>query len=148
MVIYGPLILAIKLSILSMLARFFHPYQQWVIFIYAFSGFLMAYTIAVTTAKICICNPINTVWYVANATHGTCLRQSDIFITDATINVVTDLIILILPIVLISKLNMPLKKKTESDCCAGGRWIGVLGDYRTVGVGHYVPEHNRPDLVD
>ncbi|KAJ5605364.1 hypothetical protein N7510_010518 [Penicillium lagena] len=113
MVIYGPLILAIKLSILSMLARFFDPYRQWVLFIYAFSGFLSAYTIAVTTAKICICHPINAVWYGVSVTHGTCLRQPDIFITDATINVITDLIILILPIVLISKLNMPLKKKLK-----------------------------------
>lgn len=113
MVIYGPLILAIKLSILSILVRFFTPYRKWVLCLYIFSGFLTAYTIAITIAKICICHPISAFWYGVYATHGTCLRQPDIFITDASINVVTDMLILILPILLISKMNIPLNKKVR-----------------------------------
>lgn len=111
MVIYGPLILAIKLSILSILVRFFTPYRKWVLCLYVFSGFLTAYTIAITTVKICICHPISIVWYGVDITHGTCLRQPDIFIVDASINVVTDLVILTLPILLIYKMNIPLNKK-------------------------------------
>jgi hypothetical protein len=122
MVIYGPLILAVKLSILWMLARFFDPYQRWVTFIYVFSGVLAAYTIAATIAKVCICQPIDTFWYGLDVTHGRCLRQLEIFLTDTVVSVVSDLIILILPIVLISKLNMSIKKKVKVTCvlAAGG----------------------------
>lgn len=111
MVMYGPMILAVKLSILFMLARFFAPYRNWIIFIYIFSALLTAYTIAATIAKICICQPISTFWYGIDVTHGRCLRQLEIFLTDTIISVVSDLMILILPMVLISKLNMSFKKK-------------------------------------
>jgi hypothetical protein len=111
MVMYGPLILAVKLSILFMLARFFAPYQKWVIFIYAFSVLLTAYTIAAAIAKICICQPIGTFWYGIDVTHGRCLRQLEIVLTDTIVSVVSDMMILILPMVLISKLNISFKKK-------------------------------------
>lgn len=122
MVLYGPLILAVKLSLLWMLARFFEPYRRWVTFIYVFSGVLGAYTIAATTAKICICQPIDTFWYGVDVTHGRCLQQLEIFLTDTTVSVVSDLMILVLPVALISKLNMPIRKKVKVTCvlAAGG----------------------------
>ncbi|KAH8800447.1 hypothetical protein F5884DRAFT_810418 [Xylogone sp. PMI_703] len=113
MVLYGPMILMVKLSILFMLARFFDPYYKWVIFIYVFSALLTAYTIAATVSKICICQPISTFWYGVDVTHGRCLQQLEIFLTDTVVSVVSDIIILILPTALISKVNMAFKKKVR-----------------------------------
>jgi hypothetical protein len=113
MVMYSPLVLAIKLSILLMLARFFSPYRKMVLFTYAFSWFLVAYTIAATISKICICMPISTFWLGIDVTNGTCLKQLEIFLTDTIISVVSDITILLLPIALVHMLHMDLRKKLK-----------------------------------
>ena len=110
---YSPMVLAIKLSILLMLIRFFAPFRKMVIFIYAFIGFLVAYTIAATISKICICMPISTFWLGIDVTHGKCLVELDIFLTDTIISVISDLMILMLPVALVGMLKMPFKKKLK-----------------------------------
>ncbi|KAJ6079806.1 hypothetical protein N7467_009559 [Penicillium canescens] len=110
-VLYGPVILTVKLSILFMLARLFAPYRKWVAFIYIFSAVLGAYTIAILVVKIRICKPIDAFWLGPEATNGTCLNVLKIFLADTTFSVITDLIIFALPIALISVLHMSLMKK-------------------------------------
>lgn len=107
------IILAVKLSILLMLVRFFAPFRKMVILIYAFIGFLVAYAIAVTIAKICICMPISTFWLGIDVTHGKCLVELNLFLTDSIISVISDLMILMLPVALGSMLKMPFKKKLK-----------------------------------
>ncbi|OJJ32283.1 hypothetical protein ASPWEDRAFT_44375 [Aspergillus wentii DTO 134E9] len=110
-VIYSPLILTVKLSILFMLARFFAPYPVPVYFIYIFSGVLVAYTIAATVVKIRICMPISAFWQGTEATSGACLHVLKVFLSDTIFSVITDLVILALPIILIPLLHLPLMKK-------------------------------------
>jgi hypothetical protein len=111
MVIYSPLVFAIKLSILFVIVRIFAPYRKVVIFIYVFLSVLLAYTIAATIAKICICTPIDSFWLGTDVTHGHCLKQLEIFLTDSVISMVSDMTILILPLTLIWGLQMSKTKK-------------------------------------
>jgi hypothetical protein len=145
MVMYSPMVLAIKLSILLMLIRFFAPFRKMVIFIYAFIGFLVAYTIAATISKICICMPISTFWLGKGVTHGKCLVQLDIFLTDTVISVVSDLMILMLPVALVSMLKMPFKKKLKvTMILAAGGLACIATIVRLVWVIHY---RMSPDLT-
>lgn len=111
MIIYSPLVFAIKLSILFIIIRIFVPYRKIIIFIYTLLSILLCYTIAVTIAKICICMPIDTFWLGTNVTHGHCLKQLDIFLTDTIISIISDLTILILPLIIIWRLKMSKRKK-------------------------------------
>jgi hypothetical protein len=111
MVIYGPLVFAIKLSILFIIVRIFAPYRKVVIFIYVFLSVLLAYTIAATIAKICICMPIDSFWLGTGVTHGRCLQQLEIFLTDSVISIVSDMTILVLPLTLIWSVQISMAKK-------------------------------------
>lgn len=139
------MVLAIKLSILLMLIRLFAPFRKMVIFIYAFIGFLVAYTIAATISKICICMPISTFWLGKGVTHGKCLVQLDIFLTDTVISMVSDLMILMLPVALVSMLKMPFKKKLKvTMILAAGGLACIATIVRLVWVIHY---RMSPDLT-
>lgn len=94
-----------------MLARLFAAYRRWVAFIHIFSAVLVAYTISTFVVKIRICNPIDTYWLGPEATNGTCLNVLLVFLADTTFSVVTDLVIIALPITLISLLHLSLMKK-------------------------------------
>ena len=110
-ILYGPVILTVKLSILFMIARLFAPYRKWVAFIHIFSVVLGAYTIATLVVKIRICNPIDTYWLGPEATNGTCLNVLQVFLADTTFSVITDLVIFALPMTLIPFLHLSVIKK-------------------------------------
>ena len=110
-ILYGPLILTVKLSILFMIARIFAPYRKAVRFIYIFSAVLGAYTISTFIVKIRICNPIRAFWLGTKATNGKCISIFKLFLADTTFSVITDLVIFALPVILISVLHLSLMKK-------------------------------------
>ena len=106
MVTYGPAAYLTKLSLLWIMTRVFNPYRKAVIFIYIFLGIMLAYYIPAVIVKIRICKPISTFWNQDNG--GTCLDQTAIILADAVVSVVSDLIVLVLPLPLTLGLNMPL----------------------------------------
>jgi hypothetical protein len=116
------MVLFVKSSILFMLARFFAPFKKWVIFTYAFIGFLVAFTITMIIVKINICSPISTFWLGINVTHGKCLKQLEMFLVDTSVSMISDLVLLILPMFLIGMLRMPFTRKVRVMCilAAGG----------------------------
>ena len=61
--------------------------------------------------KINICKPIDAYWNGNKATNGTCLNVLKVFLTDTIFSVITDLILLALPMTLIPVLHLPLIKK-------------------------------------
>ncbi|KAE8139848.1 hypothetical protein BDV38DRAFT_269618 [Aspergillus pseudotamarii] len=111
MIIYGPAAYLTKLCLLWIMTRVFHPFRKAVILIYIFLGLMLAYYVPALIVKICICSPISKFW--APATPGTCLNQSKITLADAVISVVSDLIILIIPMTLVSTLHLPTRKKVR-----------------------------------
>ncbi|KLJ09909.1 hypothetical protein EMPG_14666 [Blastomyces silverae] len=118
MVIYGPAAFLTKASILLILTRVFAPYRKTVRFIYVYFGVLLAYYVPAIIVKVRICMPISYFW-MGQDSKGSCLDERAIILADAIISVVSDLTILVLPLLLTHSLQMSLKKKI--------RVIGILG---------------------
>lgn len=118
MVMYGPTAFLTKVSILLILTRVFEPFKKAVIFIYVFMGLMLAYYIPAIIVKIRICMPISYFW-MGDEIEGSCLDQNKIILADAVMSVVSDLILLVLPIPLGWQLQIPMGKKM--------RVIGILG---------------------
>lgn len=85
---------------------------------------LIAYT-PVQILKIFICWPIASYW--DRSVQGRCLDQPKIFLTDTAFAVVTDLIILMIPVPILWNIRMPLRKKLKILIMlgAGGGAVGV-----------------------
>lgn len=109
MVMYGPMAFLTKTSLLLIMTRVFSPYKKTVIFIYIILGIMLAYYIPAVIVKIRICSPISYFW--TKTGHGTCLDESAIILADAVVSVVSDLVILTLPLPLTLSLQMPFRKK-------------------------------------
>ena len=117
MALYGPTAFVTKASILLILVRVFQPFKPLVNFIYVFFGIIAAYYIPVVFLKLFICIPVSKFW--DKDREGSCIDQNAMITADAFISVLSDIIILILPIIGTRPLQMPGKKKV--------RVIGILG---------------------
>ncbi|XPS78496.1 hypothetical protein M3J09_010507 [Ascochyta lentis] len=107
-VFYAPMTLAIKLSLLTLIARIFSPYKRRIQSIYALGGLLVVYYVASLVLKIRICWPIAAYW---QGDQSKCLNQSAVITADSIISTVTDAIILVLPLPLTWSLQLPTTKK-------------------------------------
>lgn len=105
----------VKLALLLIIARVFSPYKKSIIFIYTFTGLLLAYYIAGLVVKIRPCMPISDYW---ESDHSNCLDQRAVIMCDSIVSVVSDVLILFLPLPLTWSLQMEAKKKL--------RVIGIL----------------------
>ncbi|GMG09538.1 unnamed protein product [Aspergillus oryzae var. brunneus] len=114
---YGPTAYLTKVSLLWIMTRVFSPFRKAVTFIYIFLGVMLAYYIPAVIVKIRICDPISKFWDPDRP--GTCLNQRSIIMADAVVSVVSDLIILLVPLPLTLGLQLPTKKKM--------RVMGILG---------------------
>lgn len=81
---------------------------------------VLGYSFAIIFALIFPCNPIAKNWDVSITT-GTCINRSAIYIATAAVNVATDLSLLLLPIPVVLKLQVPNFQK------AGLIFIFTLG---------------------
>ncbi|CAG7951317.1 unnamed protein product [Penicillium nalgiovense] len=117
-ILYCPMALFVKIALLAILTRIFAPYRGKVWFIYIFLGCLCCYYSVALIIKIRICYPIPKYW-LGDQVEGSCLDQNAALIADSVISVVSDLIILILPLPLTWSLQMSLNRKL--------RVIGLLG---------------------
>ncbi|KAJ5415707.1 hypothetical protein N7465_004402 [Penicillium sp. CMV-2018d] len=117
-ILYCPMALFVKIALLAILTRIFAPFRGKVWFIYIFLGCLCCYYIVALIVKIRICSPIPRYW-LGEKVPGTCLDQTAALIADSVISVVSDLIILILPLPLTWSLQMSRNRKL--------RVIGLLG---------------------
>ncbi|OJJ01988.1 hypothetical protein ASPVEDRAFT_41515 [Aspergillus versicolor CBS 583.65] len=117
MVMYGPTAFLTKMTLLWIMTRVFSPFKKSVIFIYVFLALMLLYYIPAVIVKIRICMPIAKFW--EQDLPGSCLDQSAIIMADAVVSVVSDLIVLILPLPLTMRLQLPHKKKM--------RVMGMLG---------------------
>lgn len=117
-ILYCPMALFVKIALLAILTRIFAPFRGKVWFIYIFLGCLCCYYTVALIVKIRICGPIPRYW-LGDQVPGTCLDQTAALIADSVISVVSDLIILILPLPLTWSLQMSRNRKL--------RVIGLLG---------------------
>lgn len=117
-ILYCPMALFVKIALLAILTRIFAPFRGKVWFIYIFLGCLCCYYTVALIVKIRICGPIPRYW-LGDQVPGTCLDQTAALIADSVISVVSDLIILVLPLPLTWSLQMSRNRKL--------RVIGLLG---------------------
>lgn len=95
-IIYGPCIWSIKVTLLLILVRVFTPFRRIISAVWAFIFAMLLYYIIVTALKVFKCRPISSVW--DPNTPGKCLNEILLFSIDTSLSIITDLIILILPI--------------------------------------------------
>ncbi|KAJ5107992.1 hypothetical protein N7456_004667 [Penicillium angulare] len=109
-ILYCPMALFVKIALLSILTRIFAPYRGKVWFIYIFLGCLCTYYTVALIVKIRMCSPIPQYW-LGNVPGATCLDQTAALIADSVISVVSDIIILVLPLPLTWSLQMSRNRK-------------------------------------
>ncbi|KAJ6161159.1 hypothetical protein N7470_004555 [Penicillium chermesinum] len=108
--LYCPMALSVKIALLAILTRIFSPYRGKVWFIYIFLACLCCYYLAALIVKIRICDPIPMYW-LGPLPGGSCLDQRAALIADSVISMVSDTIILILPLPLTWSLQMSRNRK-------------------------------------
>ncbi|KAL2861206.1 uncharacterized protein BJX67DRAFT_313545 [Aspergillus lucknowensis] len=108
-VLYCPMALLVKIALLSILIRIFAPFKNKVLFIYVFLGALAIYYTVAEIVKIRMCDPVPAYWTLDP--NASCLDQRAALIADSVISVVSDLLILLLPLPLTWSLQMSRNKK-------------------------------------
>ena len=113
-IFYVPTLAFAKLSILFLYRRL-SPVRWFRYCIYFVMGVIAAYSIAILFALIFPCKPIAANWDVT-ITNGKCADKAKIYLATAGVNIVTDLLILALPIPMVWNLQMARRTR-----------IGLLG---------------------
>ncbi|GLA55827.1 hypothetical protein AnigIFM63604_002911 [Aspergillus niger] len=130
-VLYCPMALFVKIMLLSILIRIFSPYRSKILFIYVLLGCLCIYYIVAEVVKIRICDPVPGYWTLDPK--ASCLNQQAALIADSVIIVVTDFIILVLPLPLTWSLQMSRTKKLRViGMLSAGGLATVFSLYRLV----------------
>lgn len=126
--------LSTKLAILLLYRRVFLPQRggffDWVLRL--FMLILGLFYFATTIVKIWECSPRARIW--DKSIPGTCIDIPALLNTSGLFNMVTDVLILLVPVKSVWNLHMTRKRK-----------LGVILVF-TVGL-TYVVEHNRPQLL-
>ncbi|KAL4925695.1 uncharacterized protein BDV17DRAFT_294279 [Aspergillus undulatus] len=109
-VLYCPMALLTKIALLSILTRIFAPYRLKVYFIYGFLASITIYYVIAEIVKIRMCDPVPAYW-TQDDPNASCLDQRAALIADSVISMVSDVLILVLPLPLTWSLQMSRNKK-------------------------------------
>lgn len=107
-IIYPLAITAIKASILLLYQRMFDT-PKFVLSVRIIGAVVAAWCIAVVLVQIFDCNPIHGFW--DTSTPSTCIDGAHFYIGSAVPNILTDVIILVLPIHMVWRLQTSLAQK-------------------------------------
>ncbi|CZR67323.1 uncharacterized protein PAC_17222 [Phialocephala subalpina] len=123
--IYGLTALLVKITLLLIFTRIFAIVPRAVIIIYFFIGFITLYYLLAFVIKIRICTPIAGFW--DPNLHPSCINEYAFFLADSILSLVTDVVVLVIPIPLLWMLDLPLGKKVKvvALLAAGGAAIGT-----------------------
>jgi hypothetical protein len=112
MILYNPAIFFSKLSILLLYHRIF-PSKTFTRILWAVGAFILAYTITSSMVNLLQCVPIEANWNPKAAATAKCVKFGSELIALSTINAVTDLVLLVLPMPLLWRLHVNLKRKIQ-----------------------------------
>ncbi|ERF74577.1 hypothetical protein EPUS_00707 [Endocarpon pusillum Z07020] len=107
--LYGLTIVSIKYSILIFYHRAFYPYFYFRVAVWCVAGFVTCWIFTVTFGVTFQCTPISFVWNKSQPGH--CIDFRSLSISTAIINIVTDCIIVVMPMPIIWRLQLPMSKK-------------------------------------
>ncbi|PWY93667.1 hypothetical protein BO94DRAFT_511449 [Aspergillus sclerotioniger CBS 115572] len=110
-ILYGPLIFLTKLSIFLLYVRVFAPSAKcnpfW--FIQVLIGLNFLFYLADTIVKICECTPRARIW--DKNVPGHCINVNIPILVTSIVNVVSDLMMLLMPIRCVWRLQIPVRQK-------------------------------------
>ncbi|EWY88525.1 hypothetical protein FOYG_09679 [Fusarium oxysporum NRRL 32931] len=111
-----------SLAKLALLMFYFRlsPQRWFKISVWSTAVFISGYTIGIFFAVMFACNPIAMNWDVT-ITEGKCINRPGLYIATAITNIISDVILFILPLPMVLQLQMPFKQK-----------IGLMGIF-TIG---------------
>ncbi|ROV94600.1 hypothetical protein VPNG_09203 [Cytospora leucostoma] len=109
-VIYVPALMTTKISILLLYRRIF-PSHKFRMVLWCVGGFILAFAITGTFLQIFQCIPIEAIWYTDLARR--CVNISADYIAMGTINIVTDVVVLCLPMPQLWRLQMSRTRKAQ-----------------------------------
>jgi hypothetical protein len=116
------LILA-KLSVLVLFTRIFRL-REFLICTYSTMAFLVIAGLWMVLSGFLFCIPVHDFWNVNYKDHtGHCLPEGPVWYANAAMQILTDVVILILPMPLLSKLHLPRRQKIGIMLVFG---VGVL----------------------
>ncbi|KAJ5970707.1 uncharacterized protein N7479_000625 [Penicillium vulpinum] len=100
-----------KISALTLFARLFHP-RSFLIVTYFLIAFLTLTGLWTTLSGFIYCIPIHDFWNPsAKVRKANCLPDGPVWFTNAGIQTVTDMVIVVLPLPLLWKLHLPRRQK-------------------------------------
>ena len=109
-VLYSFAIAAVKLSVLLMYRRLF-PNRRFQIILWCFGAFILCYTTSQALVIIFNCQPIEAAW--EPLINGKCTRLDTNAIVVGSLNVVTDLVTVILPMPFLWRLQISTERKFQ-----------------------------------
>ncbi|KAL4870689.1 hypothetical protein BDV12DRAFT_165600 [Aspergillus spectabilis] len=141
-IIYAPLTLLVKVTLLLVLAKIYRPLRG-AIAVYAILSLNVSYYITILFVKAFICSPVSTYWTMMSKLGGKCLDRPAVIIADSLISVISDIAILVLPVIFTWPLQMPVKVKLKVIALLGLGGIAVAFSlYRLVLL---ILDGNTPD---
>ncbi|KAH9207135.1 hypothetical protein DL95DRAFT_238186, partial [Leptodontidium sp. 2 PMI_412] len=111
---YGLSFMCVKLSILLLYLRL-SPYKSFRIAVWVIVATTVSYSFLGSFQFLFNCQPIAKNWDLS-ITKGKCIYTPKILMTHGSINIVTDIAMLLLPIALVRKVNAPMKEKVALAC--------------------------------
>ncbi|KAK2062228.1 hypothetical protein LY76DRAFT_669760 [Colletotrichum caudatum] len=112
-IIYCPAACFTKVSLLLFEARVFSVYHRAAQAIRVFIVALVILYLPILFAKAFFCTPIAAAWDL-DIKPIKCLNQRKVFLSDMSLGLLTDIVILVLPLLLTRSLQMPLRTKIKS----------------------------------
>ncbi|KAL8823589.1 MAG: hypothetical protein Q9191_005722, partial [Dirinaria sp. TL-2023a] len=106
---YAPLVFLVKTTILLLYLRIFGVDRHIKYAIHSLLLVLGCYYIATLCAKAAVCVPLRKLWYPE--TKGHCINNTAALLTDCAVSIISDLVILILPMSRVWALQLPVKRK-------------------------------------
>ena len=116
----------VKFSILAMYRRIFTISQGFTRALIGVGIIVLGWMISVTTVQIFTCTPIEGAWNHAVAER--CIHQKKFYYGNAIANVITDMIMLLMPVPTVWRLNLSTRKKINVTAVfmLGGLYVLVI----------------------
>jgi hypothetical protein len=116
-ILYCPFLACAKFSLLLFYLKLSH--LRWFrLCVYANMFLVVSYNIALVFPLIFACTPLRRNWDVM-VTEGSCINRTPLYMATAVLNMVTDILLLVLPIPMVVNLQMPRVQKLGLICIFG-----------------------------
>ncbi|PYH48753.1 uncharacterized protein BP01DRAFT_332721 [Aspergillus saccharolyticus JOP 1030-1] len=109
-IVYLPCLAFAKLALLMLYYRLLYTVKAWVYTLSLVGFVVVGYTIALTVVLIFPCHPIEKNWNPL-ILEGSCINRNGAYLATAATNTISDIILLLIPVRVVSKLQMPLMEK-------------------------------------